>query len=246
MNNVDYLLRVQFSTLPLEEKLEIKRLGPHRPDDLILQQPGEKANRTFKMEWFERKTWLTASATKRALFCFPCLLFGNTTNADSVWTTDGYKDLKHLAERKVKHESSKSHINCAMKLGLLAGVNIMAQIDSAYQRNILEHNKGRLISCLKLCGKCELGLHGHDESADSVNPGIFETMCEGDTRLKRHCDSVSQTLFGELMDVSMRSARTSSFTKFCSFSSMFCFCYLFKLCLSLHIVCHTCATSLIN
>ena len=141
MNNVDYLLRVQFSTLPLEEKLEIKRLGPHRPDDLILQQPGEKANRTFKMEWFERKTWLTASTTKRALFCFPCLLFGNTTNADSVWTTDGYKDLKHLAERKVKHESSKSHINCAMKLGLLGGVNIMAQIDSAYQRNILEHNK---------------------------------------------------------------------------------------------------------
>ena len=93
------------------------------------------------MEWFKRKTWLTASTTKRALFCSPCLLFGNTTNADSVWTTDGYKDLKHLAERTVKHESSKSHINCAMKLGLLGGVNIMAQIDSAYQRNILEHNK---------------------------------------------------------------------------------------------------------
>ena len=84
----------------------------------------------------------------------------------------------------------------------------MAQIDSAYQRNILEHNKGRLISCLKLCGKCELGLHGHDESAD-----IFEMMYEGDTRLKRHYDSVSQTFFWELMDVSMQPARTSSFYK---------------------------------
>ena len=51
------------------------------------------------------------------------------------------QDLKHLAERTVKHESSKNHINCTMKLGLLGGVNIMAQIDSAYQRNILEHNK---------------------------------------------------------------------------------------------------------
>ena len=59
----------------------------------------------------------------------------------------------------------------------------MAQLDSAYQRNILEHNKqtevnlyvlGRLISCIKLCGECELGLRGHDESADSVNPGIFK------------------------------------------------------------------------
>ena len=65
MNNVDYLLRVQFSTLPQEEKLEIKRLGPHRPDDFILNQPGEKTNRNFKMEWFERKTWLTASTTKK-------------------------------------------------------------------------------------------------------------------------------------------------------------------------------------
>ena len=219
MNNVDYLLRVQFSTLPPEEKLEIKRLGPHRPDDFILNQPGEKTNRNFKMEWFERKTWLTASTTKRALFCFPCLLFGNTTNADSVWTTDGFKDLKHLAERTVKHESSKAHINCAMKLGLLGRVNIMAQLDSAYQRSILEHNKqaeenryvlGRLISCLKLCGKCELGLRGHDESADSVNPGIFrcifETMCEGDTRLRRHYDSeptfkgTSSTIQNELLD----------------------------------------------
>ena len=82
MNNVDYLLRVQFSTLSLEEKLEIKRLGPHRPDDLILLQPGEKATQTFKTEWYDRKTWLTACTSKRALFCFPCLLFGNATNAD--------------------------------------------------------------------------------------------------------------------------------------------------------------------
>src|SRR4029434_783629 len=63
-------------------------------------------------------------------------------------------------------------------------------------------------------------------------------MCEGDTRLQRHYDSVSQTCL-ELMDVSMQSART----KFRSFSIMFCCCYLFQLCLLLHIVCHTCATS---
>ncbi|XP_053269531.1 zinc finger MYM-type protein 1 [Pleuronectes platessa] len=220
MNNVDFLLRVRFNTLSLEEKFEIKRLGPHIPDDLILLQTGERATRTFKTEWFERKTWLTASTTKQALFCFPCLLFGTATKADSVWTTDGFKDLKHLAERTVKHESSKSHINCAIKLGLLGGVKTVTTLDSAYQRNISEHNKqteenryvlGRLISCLMLCGKCELGLRGHGESADSVNPDIyrciFETMCEGDTRLKRHYDSEptfkgtsSTTIQNELLD----------------------------------------------
>src|SRR4029434_1146845 len=45
MNNVNYLLRVQFSTLSLEEKLEMKCLGPQRLDDLILLQPGEKWTR---------------------------------------------------------------------------------------------------------------------------------------------------------------------------------------------------------
>ena len=175
MNNVDYLLRVQFSTLPLEEKLEIKRLGPHRPDDLILLQPGQKATRTFKTEWYDRKTWLTASTSKRALFCFPCLLFGIGTNADSVRTTDGFKDLKHLAERTVKHESCKPH----NQLQLLGQINIMAQLDSAYQRNILEHNKqteenryvlGRLISCIKLCGKCELwdDVRGRHQAAKTL------------------------------------------------------------------------------
>ena len=119
MNNVDYLLRVQFSTLPLEEKLEIKRLGPHRPDDLILLQPGQKATRTFKTEWYDRKTWLTASTSKRALFCFPCLLFGIGTNADSVRTTDGFKDLKHLAERTVKHESCKPHNQLRPAIGTI-------------------------------------------------------------------------------------------------------------------------------
>ena len=101
MNNVDYLLRVPFSTLPEHEKLEIKRLGPHRPEDFILLQSGGKGTRTFKTEWYDRKTWLTASTSKRALFCFPWLLFGNGTNADSVWTTDGFKDLKRRKNRCV-------------------------------------------------------------------------------------------------------------------------------------------------
>src|SRR4029434_4532608 len=140
MNNVDYLLRVQFSTLLLEEKLEIKRFGPHRPDDLIPLQHGEKGTRTFKTEWYDRKTWLTASTSKLALFCFPCLLFGNG-NGDSVWTSDGFKDLKHLTERTVKHESCKKHIICALKLGLFGRVDVKTRLHSAYQRNIDEHNK---------------------------------------------------------------------------------------------------------
>lgn len=119
----------------------------------------------------------------------------------------------------MKHESSNSHLENAVKLGLLGRVNVAAQIDSAYRRGIDDHNRkveenryvlGRIITCIKLCGKCETALRGHDESADSLNPGIFrsifETMCEGDSRLRRHYEAqpvfkgTSSTIQNELLD----------------------------------------------
>ena len=123
-----------------------------------------------------------------------------------------------------KHESCES---CALKLGLLGQVHIMAQLDSPYQRNILEHNEeteenryevGRLISCIKLCGKCELW--------DDV-PGRHQAE-----KILRFGEWV-KLFFWELMDVSMQSART----QFCSFSSMFCCCYLFQFCFILYATC---------
>jgi len=31
----------------------------------------------------------------------------------------------------------------------------------------------KIIDCIRFCGAFELALRGHDETADSVNPGIF-------------------------------------------------------------------------
>uniref|UniRef100_A0A3Q2Z865 TTF-type domain-containing protein n=1 Tax=Hippocampus comes TaxID=109280 RepID=A0A3Q2Z865_HIPCM len=193
MNHVDFLLCVHFSKLQLEEQLEIKRLGPHRPEDFVLLQHGDMVTRTFKKDWFEKKKWLTASTTKSALFCFPCLLFGGL---DSVWASIGFKDIKHLSERTAKHESSSSHLRCAMKLGLLGLPPVQKRIGDADRLATEEHNRltgenryvlDRLITCVKLCGKCEVDLHGHDGTLNAtLFSCIFETMCEGDTRLKRH------------------------------------------------------------
>jgi len=216
MNEVDHLLEHTFETLSLGEKLEVKRLGAHHPPDFQMVQTAGKVNRGFNAEWFAKKKWLTASIQKNSLFCFPCLLFGED---QGTWSRTGYKDLKHLSERTMKHESSNSHLENAVKLGLLGRVNVAAQIDSAYRRGIDDHNRkveenryvlGRIITCIKLCGKCETALWGHDESADSLNPGIFrsifETMCEGDSRLRRHYEAqpvfkgTSSTIQNELLD----------------------------------------------
>lgn len=55
-----------------------------------------------------------------------------------------------------------------------------------------------------------MSLRGHNESASSLNLGIFrcifETMCEGDTRLKRYYDAqpyfkeTSSTIQNKLLD----------------------------------------------
>ncbi|XP_077461063.1 uncharacterized protein LOC144077306 [Stigmatopora argus] len=213
MNHVDFLLCTQFNKLPLEEQLEIKRLGPHRPEDFVLLQYGDMVTRTFKKDWFEKRKWLTASTNKRALFCFPCLLFGGL---DSVWASIGFKDIKHLSERSAKHESSSSHLRCAMKLGLLGLPPVQNPIEDSDRLAIEEHNRlteenryvlDRLITCVKLCGKCETGLDGHEDTLNaSLFNCIFETMCEGDTRLQRHYHSqpffklALSTIQDELLD----------------------------------------------
>jgi len=46
MNEVDYLLNHQFSSMTLEEKLEVKRLGTHRPNVQITQKD-KRQNRKF-------------------------------------------------------------------------------------------------------------------------------------------------------------------------------------------------------
>ena len=72
MNKVDYLTSVRFSTLPIEQKLEIKRLGPDHPEDFTIRQNRNSTNdnkvRTFNKEWFKKKTWLTGSSPKRRCF----------------------------------------------------------------------------------------------------------------------------------------------------------------------------------
>jgi len=58
INSVEFLLKKTFERLKLEEKLEIKQLGPDRPDINIIQQTkdrGKTYNITFSRAWHENK-----------------------------------------------------------------------------------------------------------------------------------------------------------------------------------------------
>ncbi|XP_071210172.1 uncharacterized protein [Salvelinus alpinus] len=203
-NHVDFLLTNRY-TLSQEEKLQIKSLGPHQPPDVEITLPqhrtkGKDPTRSFNTSWFHKKSWLTASVAKKALYCFPCLLFGK----EGTWSTVGFKDLKHLSERISKHESCCTHLENGMKLGFLGKTNAAGQLVSVNPSSIEIHNRqteenryvlGRMVKCYVLCGRHMAATwwrSGRVES-DSLNTSmfkcIFETMCEGDSRLQRHYDA---------------------------------------------------------
>ncbi len=217
MNTVDYLLENKFSSLTEQEKLEIKRLGRHIPEDFSIQQKCKSQKRNFSPRWFETTKWLTGSVARKALYCFPCLLFEASGNG--VWHKNGFTDIHHLGERVRKHGSSSSHITCCLRLQMFGRVDIRTQLDDSYRDSIRKHNQkvdnnrhvlSKLIDAIKFCGAFELALRGHDETETSSNPGIFRglinLMAELDQVLAHHLATAtvfkgtSKTVQNELLD----------------------------------------------
>ena len=170
------------------------------------------------MDLYNAAEWLCGCEIKNAFFCFPCLIMQASDNA---WTVTGVTDLKNFHAKVKKHKSSQTHINCGIEFAMLGKVDIRSQLDTCYRLKIKEFNEevsknryilGKLIDCIKFCGMFELALRGHDESANSENPGIFRglinLMSELDVLLKQHIEKtenrvflgLSKTIQNELLD----------------------------------------------
>lgn len=136
-------------------------------------------------------------------------------------------DLKHLNEKIKKHENSAQHIKNSIDFGMLGKINIATQVSEAYKLNIRKFNENvkknrdilsKIIDCLIFCGKFELPLRGHNEKADSDNPGIFRGLLNFagklDENLKVHFENStvfkanSKTIQNELLDCMLDICRT--------------------------------------
>lgn len=158
---------------------------------------------------------------RNALFCFPCLLFGNRS-----WSKGGMKDLAHINSSIKTHNRNVKHINNVFDLRALGSVNIATQLSRAYQNEKIKHNQqvernryvlSRVIDCIKFCGAFELALRGHDESEASENPGIFvglvNLLSSVDSAVREHMESnqvfkgTSKTIQNELLDCMLEVCR---------------------------------------
>lgn len=90
-DQITFLLSTNFSTLSLEQKLEIK--GNRQTPAINLSQQDGRIQRKFQLKWYQQFPWLTGSAQLNRLFCFPCLLFGG---AEPAWSREGINIIKKL------------------------------------------------------------------------------------------------------------------------------------------------------
>ncbi|KAL0152798.1 hypothetical protein M9458_052521 [Cirrhinus mrigala] len=220
-NSVLSLQRYPFTRCLDEEKKRIKELGPDRLYLQIHQQSSDRSRaytQGFSSTYYGKRTWLAGCDVSHAFYCFPCLLF-QSPGTETLWTTTGVRDLKHLSEKCKRHESSRSHLDNAMRLQIFGKLSIAQQLDEGYRIGIRRHNEeviknrhilSRIIDCVKFCGAFELALRGHDESEGSDNPGIFRGLVDFvaslDGVLKEHLENAtvfkgtSKTVQNELLD----------------------------------------------
>ncbi|XP_058629145.1 zinc finger MYM-type protein 1-like isoform X2 [Onychostoma macrolepis] len=220
-NSVLSLQQYPFTRRSDKEKKRIKELGPDRPNLQIQQQSshrGRAYTRCFSTTSYGKRSWLAGCDVSHAFYCFPCLLF-QSPGTETLWTTTGVCDLKHLSEKCKRHESSRSHLDNAMRLQFFGKLSIAEQLDDGYRIGFRRHNEevtknrhilSRIIDCVKFCGAFELVLRGHDESETSDNPGIFRGLVDFvaslDGVLKEHLENAtvfkgtSKTVQNELLD----------------------------------------------
>ena len=216
MNTVRSLRIRPFNQLTLEETLEVKRLGPDRPE--VLTKPG-LSSRRFTKTWDSKYSWLTGCSQSGKVYRFLCLLFGDSQR-EEAWTQFGVNEWKHPSEKVKRHVKCSCHVENCVKRAFFDKTNIAEHLSKTYKESIIQHNLeveknhhflSRVIDCIKFGGAFELAVRGHDETLTSDNPGIFLGLVNFtsalDSVLSKRLESAtlfkgtSKTVQNELLDM---------------------------------------------
>ncbi|KAL6461144.1 hypothetical protein MHYP_G00311100 [Metynnis hypsauchen] len=105
-------------------KRRIKQLDwPHLQIQQQASDRGRAHTRALSSSSSDRRSWRAGRDVSSAFYCFLSLLF-QSPDTEALWTTTGVRDLKQLSEKCKRHENSRSHLDSAMKPGLLGKLGI--------------------------------------------------------------------------------------------------------------------------
>lgn len=178
---VKFLLQTPFSKLQYQEKVRIKADGRPLPKINFIKKDGKVG--IFNTSWYDRYTWLTGSLSTNRLYCWPCLLMGNSPR----WTVEGYGDVKNLDRATKRHDACKDHIGANIRFQLFGRTPINQLLDEGLRLQTAAHNEKvrrnrdalkRLIDTTTFLGMQELALRGHDERENSANKGNYREMVQ--------------------------------------------------------------------
>ncbi len=207
-NIVDLILAKPLESLPYEEKLRIKQQGRSTPKIDLVQKIG-KSNRSFQLSWYDKVSWLTGSAVKKKMYCWPCLLM-KPSHGCVVWSKLGFGDLSNFDRAYKRHENSNEHVSACARLSCMGRIRVEHAINEGARIQVAKHNEtvkqnraflNRLIDVTSLLGRQELSFRGHDESSESSNKGNYreftETLAKYDSVLSTQFES---TVFSGMSD----------------------------------------------
>jgi hypothetical protein len=98
---VEHLLSINFSSLPLEKEVEVKKEGRPMPNLNIIQIKITKSRefkRSFNKDIYSKHDCLYGCSKTNRLFCFSCILFCRTSG-DKNWSQNGINDLANLNDK---------------------------------------------------------------------------------------------------------------------------------------------------
>ncbi|XP_062395997.1 52 kDa repressor of the inhibitor of the protein kinase-like [Sardina pilchardus] len=184
-NIVDLILAMPFESLPHEEKLRIKEQGRATPKIDLVQKIGQR-NRSFQLSWYDKVSWLTASAVTKKMYCWPCLLM-KSPHGCVVWSKVGFGDLSNFDRAYKRHEKSNEHVSASARLSCMGRLRVEHANSEGARVQVAKHNEtvkqnraflNRLIDVTSLLGRQELSFWGHDESSESPNKGNYREFTE--------------------------------------------------------------------
>ena len=164
---------------------------PSEQNIIINQRPmpnlrATTRDRSFQESWYTKKDWLCGSAEKKAMFCWPCLLFFPGTS--SSWTKTGFKNMKGFLSDCKKHEKAKSHMSAYKTWKTYgSGPRVDSLISQARHDEIQRHNEevsqnGEMLKTITeavlYLSRQELVFRGHDVSNESLNRGNYRELLE--------------------------------------------------------------------
>ena len=189
-----------------EQRFIVQQPRPHPSLNL------KTRDRVFQDGWYDKKDWLCGSQGRKALFCWPCLLF--RPGISRSWTVTGYTNMHSILSDSRKHIKSNSHME-SYKIWKTFDLHerVDVQLSRARRMEINRHNEEvrqnremhkTIIEAALYLSKQELAFRGNDESNTSLNRGNYRELLE--------CFSTFDSVFERRLHRKVERSHLSVFT----------------------------------